>query len=362
MTKTPPKPHKSPPPKRINPLKPKRDFKAYIKFLLIAGLMVFVIDTYVWKDGRPYLEKVKQDYAAEQQALAERERLEAVAIKELLPPKIVFPDDGAKYFEAPPEMKQLVLPKEEELIKPIENENAVKGEVEPVVESKSKIASNAKPRIAIVIDDVGVNLKQSRVAMSLPKEVTLAFLPYAKNVRAMAAQAKAKGHEIIIHIPMEAMNSDVPLGGLALTSDMNAARFEHEFQKIAASFDGYSGVNNHMGSKLTQDENAMAALMVQLKLRGLYFMDSKTIHTSIAGQVAAQYDVPFIERDVFLDHEETMEYTRRALEKIEKIARANGSAIAIGHPKEITMMALQKWLPTLEGKGFELVPLGKLVE
>ncbi len=338
---------------------------------------MFIIDTYVWKDGRPYLEKVKRDYALEQAALLEQEQKETAAlsavIKELLPPQIVFPDDRAEYFEAPLEdttkFQTMILPEFEEVL-PLEKESIVQEHaVEEILPEKitrvitpNKPEAMAKPKIAIVIDDVGVNLNQSRVAMSLPKEVTLAFLPYAKNVRDMAAKAKAKGHEIIIHIPMEAMSSDVPLGGLALRSNMDTTSFNQEFEKIAASFDGYSGVNNHMGSKLTQDENAMAALMTQLKSRGLYFMDSKTIHTSVAGDVAEQYNVPFIARDVFLDHEETMEYTLAAFKKTERIAQQEGAAIAIGHPKEITMKALQKWIPTLEDKGFEVVPLGELVK
>jgi hypothetical protein len=117
-----------------------------------------------------------------------------------------------------------------------------------------------------------------------------------------------------------------------------------------------------MGSKLTQDPEAMGYLMDQLKKRGLYFFDSKTIHTSVAAQMAEAYGVPYAERDVFLDHEETHEFTAKALQHLEQIASAKGSAIAIGHPKEITMQALQEWIPKLEARGFELVSLSELLE
>lgn len=221
--------------------------------------------------------------------------------------------------------------------------------------------SGRKGKIAIVIDDVGMNIKQSQAAINLPPEVTLAMLPYAKTVKDLARKAKGEGHELIIHTPMEAMSSDVPLGSMALYDNMDKTAFNAEFNKIAASFDGYVGINNHMGSRLTQNSQAMDILMGQLKKRGLFFLDSKTIGNSIAAHTAETHGIPNATRDVFLDHEETPEFVIKALRKAEKIASQTGSAIAIGHPKQITMSALRKWIPTLEEKGYELVPLSELI-
>ena len=187
------------------------------------------------------------------------------------------------------------------------------------------------------------------------------MLPYAKSVNSMASKAKSKGHELIIHTPMEAMSDDVALGSLALRSDMDSKKFREEFNKISNSFEGYVGVNNHMGSRLTQNPQAMGLLMGELKKRGLYFLDSRTISTSIAAETAAQKNVPTAIRDVFLDHENTPEFVAQALKKTESVARRRGSAIAIGHPKGITMAALRQWIPTLEAKGFELVPLSAII-
>lgn len=347
--------------KRQNPLKPKRDFKSYLKFLLIGLVLLFVVDYLVFGKERPYITKMKADYYAKQ---VEKEHRLEEAIEQALPPKVVYPEEG-EYFEAPIEepVEMPVEPlKEEQSMLPEKTLNLAKELPEfeppkPVEKSKE-----GKPKIAIVIDDVGMNLKQSMAAIALDPAVTLAFLPYAESVKELAAKAKANGNEIIIHTPMEAMSSTVPLGSMALRSDMESKAFAAEFNKISNSFEGYVGINNHMGSKLTQDKVAMAQLMGELKNRNLFFLDSKTIATSVAAESASKAGVPFAVRDVFLDHEETPEFTANALAKLERIARESGQAIAIGHPKEITMAALQAWIPTLEAKGFELVPVSALLD
>ena len=228
------------------------------------------------------------------------------------------------------------------------------------VEAQPKAAGPKKPRVAIIIDDVGMDIRHSRRALDLPAPVTIAILPYAPMAKDFAAVATAKGHELIIHTPMEAMDPKMNLGPLALRASYTPDQFDSEFEKILASFEGYVGINNHMGSKLTQDKDAMARVMETLKERGLFFVDSRTIHTSVAAETAEAYEVPVAQRDVFLDHEETAAFTDDALANVERIARENGSAIAIGHPKEITMSALESWIADAQKRGIEFVPVSTL--
>ncbi len=371
--------------RRNNPYKPKRDFKGYLKFVILAVAMLAFLEFVVFKDGRPYLEGFKKQYAQE-----------AAAIESVLPAKVVYPESGESYFEAPKETLQLnenqsLLPERQLMIEgqdvteeiiasiqrtvvavdPIEktSELETKSELKPaqktatpkVKKEPRPVFNGKKSYIAIVIDDVGMNVTQSRASIRLPKEVTLALLPYAPNIKSMAREAKKEGHELIIHTPMEAMNKDQPLGGLALYADMNSTELNKEFNKIAASFDGYVGINNHMGSRLTQDDDAMKVVMAQLKKRGLYFLDSKTIGSSVAADWAQKQNVPFAIRDVFLDHEDTPEFVRGALLKAERQALKYGSSIAIGHPKAVTMAALNAWIPTLKAKNIELVPVSRLL-
>lgn len=337
--------------------KPQRSFKEYLKFLIVAVLLIVLVDYVFFEGERPYITKIKQNYYAEQAAKGQQSQ---EVMEELLPPKIVLPEDGAEYFEAPEELEGEQSSFVEEEWDVIEKDTEVKRPAKS--DYKRPQFTGEKAKIAIVIDDVGMNLKQSRAAIHLDPNVTIALLPYAKTVKEMAAQAKANGNEIIIHTPMEAMSSEVSLGSMALKSDMDFAAFDVEFNRIAGSFEGYVGVNNHMGSRLTQNPEAMGYLMDQLKQRGLYFLDSRTIHTSIAADMAKTYGIPFAVRDVFLDHESTPEFVSNALKNVERIAREQGSAIAIGHPKAITMQALQNWIPNLEEKGFELVALSKVLD
>jgi len=190
---------------------------------------------------------------------------------------------------------------------------------------------------------------------------TLAFLPYASGVKEMAAGAKANGHELIIHMPMEPMNPDLDVGAIALTTGQSAPDFENALDEAYQSFSGYSGMNNHMGSRLTQDEAAMKRLMASLKARDLYFLDSRTIHTSVAAEHAFRAGVPYAIRDVFLDHDPSYDSVMASLLKAEKLAMETGQAIAIGHPKDHTIAALKDWMETLADKNIQLVSVRDLL-
>ncbi len=220
---------------------------------------------------------------------------------------------------------------------------------------------SGRGNIVVIIDDMGVDVKRSQRVMDLPANLTLAFLPYAPNVRPMSAAAKAQGHELLIHIPMEAVNSDIGLGGMGLRTRMSAADFDTRLTQILNSFGGYVGVNNHMGSKLTQSEPAMRKVMLALKKRDKFFVDSRTIHTSVAADIAKITGVDTAVRDVFLDHVDTPQGVRDALTKAEHIAKRDGTAIVIGHPKDNTINALTAWLPTLKNKGLKIIPAQAVV-
>jgi polysaccharide deacetylase 2 family uncharacterized protein YibQ len=126
-------------------------------------------------------------------------------------------------------------------------------------------------------------------------------------------------------------------------------------------FDGYVGINNHMGSRFTASDSGMAALFAELHRRGLLFLDSRTTVATLGDAMAARFDVPFARRNVFLDNETASAAVDVALAKVEADARRNGFAIAIGHPHDGTVAALAAWLPTLRERGFMLVPISQIV-
>lgn len=220
---------------------------------------------------------------------------------------------------------------------------------------------DGRPRIAIVIDDMGLDRKRSDKVQALPGPLTLAWLPYAHALPQQTAQARAAGHELIVHMPMEPSGNADP-GPDALLTALGETELRRRLARHLAAFDGFVGINNHMGSRFTADQRGMAVVLSELAGRGLLFLDSRTTADSAAGPLAAHYHVPMLARDVFLDHQQSPQAVAAALAKVEEIARRKGSAIAIGHPHDVTTAALAAWLPTLEAKGFQLVPLTALLK
>lgn len=224
------------------------------------------------------------------------------------------------------------------------------------------MAPQRKVFISIVIDDVGIDHKRSARAIDLPAGVTLAFLPYANNVAAQAALAQQKGHELMVHLPMEPSRMTANPGPDFLGVGHSAEELEKRIARNLDAFSGYKGVNNHMGSAFTKHAPGLAVLMRDLKKRGVYFLDSKTAPDSVAEDMAMSKGIPTTHRDVFLDHYESTDQVMAALEKTERIARIGGYAVAIGHPKDVTLDALQSWLPTLAAKNIELIPLSEMIK
>ncbi len=215
--------------------------------------------------------------------------------------------------------------------------------------------------VTVIIDDVGIDRRRSKQIMALPGPLTLSLLPYARDVAIQSETGRKAGHELMVHMPMEPVNEKLDPGPIALLSGKPVSEWREMLDLGLSSFPGYVGLNNHMGSRLTQDRKAMNWLMAELKDRGLLFIDSYTISGAIAGDVAARHGVPTLTRDVFLDHVPEEAAVHAALRKLESIALENGHAMAIGHPKDATIAGLKEWLPTLKDKGITLVPASYLV-
>ncbi|HKY95077.1 MAG TPA: divergent polysaccharide deacetylase family protein [Kiloniellales bacterium] len=221
----------------------------------------------------------------------------------------------------------------------------------------------AQPRIAIVIDDLGPGRALARRAIDLSAPLTLAFLPYAEGLAALTAEARAAGHELLVHLPMEPIDlAHNNPGPNALMTGLEAAEIEARLAWGLARFDGYVGVNNHMGSAFTTDAAGLKVLMQALHERGLLFLDSRTVGGSLAEATALAEGVPALGRDVFLDNEANDAAAIWAqLRQVERIARERGQAVAIGHPHPATLEALAAWLPQVQAEGFALVPVSALV-
>lgn len=216
--------------------------------------------------------------------------------------------------------------------------------------------------LAIVVDDIGYNVAQSERVMALPGPVTLAILPFAPKATEIAHRAQAAGTDVILHQPMQAMSvPHAKSGEGTLTLSMAPGRFLELFAHALQRVPNAIGVNNHTGSLLTQHAAPMHRLMAQISARGLFFLDSRTTHKTVALDIARQWRVPAVKRDVFLDHVPSsaavdQEY-RRALE----IARKQGYAVLIAHPHEVSLQFLESTLPQL-ADDVRLVAVSKLIK
>jgi polysaccharide deacetylase 2 family uncharacterized protein YibQ len=223
------------------------------------------------------------------------------------------------------------------------------------------LPADGRPMIAILIDDVGVARHNTELVMALDPSVTLSFMTYAGDAPAQVAAARTRGHEIMLHLPMEPLDHGDNPGPNALVVGLPAAELERRIGWGLGRFEGFVGVNNHMGSRFTANREGMAALMAALKQRGLLFVDSRTTASSVGAEMARLHGVPAASRDVFLDNEVDAGDIEARLAETERRARAQGAAIAIGHPHPETIATLRRWIPQAQARGFVLVPVSAVV-
>lgn len=224
---------------------------------------------------------------------------------------------------------------------------------------------SGKAKIAIVLDDLGVNVQNSQLAIDvLPKEITFAFLPYGKGTSNQIKQAYQAGHESMLHLPTEPTSSIDP-GPNALLDSMSKEEIEKLTRyNINQLLDYIVGVNNHMGSKFTANQKNMEYVLKIVNENDLFFLDSFTTAKTKVSQAQQNIvpDMPLLRRNVFLDHKQTKQFIEGQLAKAESIAKTNGFSIAIGHPHKITIEVLNNWIKTLESKNIQLVPITNILE
>jgi uncharacterized protein len=219
-----------------------------------------------------------------------------------------------------------------------------------------------RPLIAVVLDDVGVARNHAELAIDLPGVITLSFMTYADGVADMAARARAKGHELMLHVPMEPLGHEIDAGPHVLTVGASDSELLKRLAWGLDRFPGYIGINNHMGSRFTQDERGMQVVLAELKRRNLLFLDSRTISNTVGDKLATRMGVPHVMRDVFLDNEMDEAAVIRQLMQAERVAASKGQAIAIGHPHPATIAAIRAWMPKAEARGFVIVPLSAVAK
>jgi polysaccharide deacetylase 2 family uncharacterized protein YibQ len=213
-----------------------------------------------------------------------------------------------------------------------------------------------RPVIAICIDDLGEDIAGTDKAMALPQAVALSFLPYAETTPFLAVEATRKGHEILAHVPMEAVGATDP-GPMALkvgSSDI-AARLAWNIARVP----GLVGINNHEGSKFSANAASLAPVAQVLAARHLFFFDSRTGPDTRIVDISHRFGVASAGRDIFLDDTLSEAAIRKQLAALVTVARTQGAAIAIGHPHDLTLKILAAWLA--QDQGVTLIPLSQAI-
>lgn len=214
----------------------------------------------------------------------------------------------------------------------------------------------AMPVIAVCIDDLGPDGAGTALALRLPKDVTLSFLPFAPATPTLAQDAEKDGHEILAHVPMEAIG---PIDPGPMTLKVGAPDNVEKLAWALARVPGLSGINNHEGSKFSTDIVSLIPVAQTLSARRLFFFDSRTIAGSQIVPVAHKFGVASAGRDVFLDNVLSEAAIKTQLELLATKARKTGVAIAIGHPHQVTMRVLAAWLA--DEHGVRLVPVSEAI-
>ena len=223
-----------------------------------------------------------------------------------------------------------------------------------------KVKPRLKVKIAIVIDDWGYHLDNLAIAGGIKQPLTCAILPGLKNSRSVAKKLHKLGFEVILHLPME------PKGKRGLEKDTIAINMGRQqmrgiLDKDLTTVIFAKGVSNHMGSRITEDTNSSAMIMLEIKKRNLYFLDSFVTAKSVCAPLARKMGLRFARRDVFLDNRDEPEYIRNQINVLKNLARIHGQAIGIGHDRRNTLLVLKKMLPQLTKEGYKFVFVSEIV-
>jgi len=215
--------------------------------------------------------------------------------------------------------------------------------------------------VAIIVDDGGYGGDTTAEVLALNPQLTLSILPGAPHSSDTARRAAELGFEIMLHMPMENSSDHSTYPG-QITVDMPAEKVHELTAEALADVPGVVGINNHTGSKFTSDATATRAFLTGIQPLGLFFVDSRTISTSTAYEIAREMQIPCAARDLFLDHEPDKTYIRERFTQLIELCKKQGSAIGICHFRRNSVAVLREMLPELENHGIALVHVSELVD
>jgi polysaccharide deacetylase 2 family uncharacterized protein YibQ len=223
-------------------------------------------------------------------------------------------------------------------------------------------AAKKLPAVALVLDDWGYTRKNLQILKDMETSFTIAVLPDAPHSKAVSSFAEKNGIEVILHLPMEPEKAEAQLEEETILAGMSSEDVKKILARDLETVSPAKGVSNHQGSKATKDERIMAIVLSEMKKKGLFFFDSLTTTGSVCERIAKKEGVLYAKRDLFLDEKADEEYIEGQMKKLERLARRQGYASAIGHERPQTLKVLREVIPEMKKRGIEFVALSVIVD
>lgn len=222
-------------------------------------------------------------------------------------------------------------------------------------------AAKNNAKLVFIFDDGGYNVSQLKKVLSLPFPVTVAVLPKLAHSKECGALVRSSGNEVMLHQPMQSVNLSVNPGPGAISPEMSVEEIRAVLRENIAEVGPVSGLNNHEGSLITEDEIRIGAVMQAADELGIYFLDSRTTSQTRVPQVAMGMGYGYYQRDIFLDNEKTKENIVAEVKKGLDIANKKGCAVMIGHvwSADILPDVLRQMYPVLVEKGYSFCSVSK---
>jgi polysaccharide deacetylase 2 family uncharacterized protein YibQ len=225
------------------------------------------------------------------------------------------------------------------------------------------VSAGTRPRIALVVSGLGISAKQTAAALdSLPPQVTLAFAPYSSDVQRWVSEARRRGHEVLLEVPMEPYDfPDSDPGPHTLRASVSEESNTERLTWSLTRFTGYAGITNLLGGRLLADPDSLAPVMTFLGRRGLLFFDSGPDSHSAAPDIALHINAPYVQSTLVVDAIQTAMEIDARLSDLETHARAANTASGTGFVYPVTVERVANWAKGLTGRGFVLVPASAIV-
>ncbi|MEE4254722.1 MAG: divergent polysaccharide deacetylase family protein [Desulfuromusa sp.] len=217
-------------------------------------------------------------------------------------------------------------------------------------------------KIAVIMDDMGGSLNVIRELLHLNVIITPSILPGTGRAIPATSLLQQEGREYMIHMPMQPRSYPrINPGANALLLGQSENQTRSLVQSYMDGVPGAVGGNNHMGSRYTEDSEAMQIVLDELKQHDLFFIDSRTIGNSVAFSEARKMGLKTATRNIFLDNKEDVAYIRQQIRKMVKLAGKNREVIAICHPHKETLEAFRLEQDWLKQQPVTFVAASKLV-